>query len=305
MELFTLLLGKIIPLYAIIGLGFFAGQKLKIPKEPVATIAIYLLVPVVFFGASAQLHIQKEYFLLPLMLFALSTAIGLGIYKLAGLFWQDGRKNIIGYTMGTANQGYFGIPVFLALFGPEHLGLYVFVGLGFSLYEGSVGYYLMARGSYTIKDSLIRLLRLPLIPAVIVGLCFSAAGLQLSPGALEFYTLFKGAYTVLGMMLIGLSLSQLHHLKSDMKFTSFIMACKFILWPLAGVLFLFIYQWLTGPAAPIVRQIILLLSALPLAANAVAFAAQLRVEPDKAATVVILSTLIALFFIPLLMTLAS
>ena len=39
MSLFILLLSKILPLYLIIGLGFFAGQKLKIPAY---TLAIFV-----------------------------------------------------------------------------------------------------------------------------------------------------------------------------------------------------------------------------------------------------------------------
>lgn len=300
MDIFFLLLEKILPLYLIIALGFFAGQKLKVQRDSIAALMIYLIVPVVFFGATAQMKIEKEYLLLPFLLFAIATIIGLGLYRLSGVFWKDGRRNLVGYMMGTANQGYFGIPVFIALAGTEHLGLFVFVGLGISLYEGTFGYYLMARGSYTVRESLLRLARLPLMPAAALGLAVSALQVPLPQSALDLYAIFKGAYAVLGMMLIGLGLSTLKHLRSDLKFTGFVFFGKFVCWPLLTLLMLWLYGQVTE-VPDIVRQIFVLISLVPLAANAVAFAAHLKVEPDKAATAVMLTTLFALFYIPLMM----
>lgn len=303
MDIFFLLLGKILPLYVIILLGFFAGQRLKVDREAVSTLVIYLIVPIIFFGATAQMEIRREFLALPFAIFAVAVTLGLGLHKLAGHIWKDGRKNLIGYMMGTANQGYFGIPVFLALFGGDHLGLYVFAGLGLTMYENTFGYYLLARGKYTVRESLMRLLRLPILPAAILGFAYSALGFHLPPAALDLYNVFKGCYTVLGMMLIGLGLSRLHHLKSDMKFTGFAFAGKFILWPLLCFGFLTGYEALMGGLLPITRQIVMLIAMMPIAANAVAFAVHLKIEPDKAATLVVLSTLFALFYIPLMLQL--
>lgn len=300
MDIFLLLLGKIVPLYAIIAAGYFAGQYLKVSREQVASLVIYLIVPVVFFGATAQLPVRAEYLFLPVMLYAISTVCGLGLYGVSCRIWKDGRRNLVAYMMGTANQGYFGVPVFLAIAGPEYLGLFIFAGLGISVYEATFGYYLMARGSYTARESVMRLLRLPLLPAALLGLGFSAAGLTLPAAAVEMYTVFKGAYTVLGMMLIGLGLSSLKHLRNDARFTGFILVGKFACWPLVTLAALWLYG-LVAEVTEQVRFIFVLFSVLPLAANAVAFASHLKVEPDKAATVVMLTTIFALFYIPLVL----
>lgn len=300
MEIFFLLLGKIMPLYALIAAGYLAGQKLKIQKESIANLVIYLLVPVIFFGATAQMPYKKEYLLVPVILFVLSTAVGLGLYFLSRLLWKDKRRNLIAYMMGTANTGYFGIPVFIALFGPENLGVYVFATVGMAVYEGTFGYYLMARGEHTVRDSFMRLLRLPLLPAAFLGLLFSAGGGTLPEAAVEFYTLVKGAYTVLGMMIIGLGLSTLNNLKSDLKFTGFILVGKFLVWPAATVALLWALHFVM-PVTDLLRSIFILIAIVPLAANGAAFATHLKVEPDKAATTILISTLVALFYIPWVM----
>lgn len=300
MDLFLLLLGKILPLYLIIGAGYFAGRRLKVQRESIAALAIYLLVPVVFFCATAQLEVQPEYIFLPFVLYGLCCVVGLGLYALSRRLWGDGRRNLVAYMMGTANQGYFGVPVFLALYGPEYLGLFIFAGIGISLYEATFGYYLLARGSYSMRESFLRLIRLPLLPACLLGFVFSALGGTLPAAALDIYQSFRGAYSVMGMMLIGLGLGSLHHLRADLSFTGFILAGKFLVWPLAAFAMLAIYDTL-APMPVIVYNIFLLVSCLPLAANAVAFATHLKIEPEKAATAVMLSTAIALFYIPLMM----
>jgi predicted permease len=300
MDIFFLLLGKILPLYALIAAGYLAGQKLKIQKESIASLVIYILVPVIFFGATAQMPFEKENLMIPVFLFILSTIIGLGLYHVSRFFWKDKRRNLLGYMMGTANTGYFGIPVFIALFGPENLGTYVFATVGMALYEGTFGYYLMARGEHSVRDSFMRLLRLPLLPAAFLGLLFSASGAHLPDVAIDFYNTVKGAYTVLGMMIIGLSLSTLKHMKSDLKFTGFILAGKFLVWPAVTIGFLWALNFIM-PVTDLTYSILVLIAVVPLAANGAAFATHLKVEPDKAATTILISTIVALVYIPLVM----
>jgi predicted permease len=303
LSLFFLLLGKILPLYTIILCGYVAGRVLNVQRESIASLAIYFITPVVFFGATAQMHVEKEFLLLPPGVYLLSCVLGLGAYAVAGKIWPDIRKNLAGYMMGTANQGYFGVPVFTALFGGEHLGLYIFAGLGLSLYEATFGYYLMARGKSSVRDSLKKLARLPVIPAALAGIAFSALGFTLPDTLKDFYTLYRGAYTVLGMLLIGLGLGRLHHLARDPGFTAFTLAGRFIVWPLAGFLFLQTHAHVLGNVPEQVRQIVTLLSILPVAANAVAFATHLKMEPEKTAATVVISTFFALFYIPLAISL--
>ena len=45
-------------------------------------------------------------------------------------------------------------------------------------------------------------------------------------------------------------------------------------------------------------NIVILITIVPPAANSVAFAAQLNIRPEKAATTVLLGTVLALFYIP-------
>ncbi len=54
---------------------------------------------------------------------------------------------------------------------------------------------------------------------------------------------------------------------------------------------------------PSIHKVMILMSIVPLAANTVAFATELKAQPEKASVAVLLSTLFALFYIPLIASL--
>jgi len=208
----------------------------------------------------------------------------------------------LAFTAGAGNTGYFGLPVVLALFGQDQLGTAVFVILGIILYENSLGFFITARGQHTGREALAKVLRLPALYAFFLGLFVNLSHLGISPIVSDAMANFKGAYTVLGMMLVGLALSQITKLSFDRKFTAMAFAAKFLVYPLVfiGVVlldnnFFHLYGTLT-------HKVILLMSIVPLASNTVAYATRLNTHPEKAAVAVFLSTLFALVYIPLFIT---
>jgi predicted permease len=104
------------------------------------------------------------------------------------------------------------------------------------------------------------------------------------------------------MMLVGLGVAELRTLRFDWRFISTAFVAKFIVWPVFVGAFLFADQNVFGLYDSRTHQMMALISCTPLAANTVAFATLLKAEPEKAGVAVLLSTLFALFYIPLLAT---
>ena len=69
-------------------------------------------------------------------------------------------------------------------------------------------------------------------------------------------------------------------------------------WPARVGTLVLLDRTVTHCYAPEVHQVMILLAAVPLAANTVAVATELKTEPEKAALAVLLSTLLALVTIP-------
>jgi predicted permease len=169
---------------------------------------------------------------------------------------------------------------------------------GFILYENTLGYFVTARGHHTAAESLRRVARLPAIYAFGAGLTLNALGFA-RPGPLEeLFRSLRGAYSVLGMLIIGLGAAGLRSWRTDGRFLAFCFAIKFAAWPLAVAALVAGAAAAGFPFAPELRPIVFLLGTVPMAANVVAIATELRVHPEKAAVAVLASTAFALFYLP-------
>ncbi|HVF69443.1 MAG TPA: AEC family transporter [Xanthomonadales bacterium] len=303
MDLFLALLAKIFPLYVIIFLGFVAGKYLHVKKESIASVAIYIVTPVVIFGGAYASALTLSTISLPFLTFIVACSLCLMFYVVGKLFFKDSTKNLLAFISGEANVGYFGLPVAIALFDPPLVALYTVAIIGSNLYENSLGFFIAARGHHSSREAFARLIKLPIIYAFILGVLFNALHIQLGPIYIEFANSFKGAYLVLGMMLIGLGLAEVAKSKFDARFISLALIAKFLAWPLLilGILFLD-SNFLKFYNADI-HRIMLLYSIAPIAANVIAYTTHLKLHPEKASMAVLLSTLFALLYVPLVASL--
>jgi predicted permease len=299
MSFATGLISAILPLYLMIALGYVAGRWLHVSSQQIAGMVIYLIVPVVFFGAVATTPLNPSYLLLPVIAFLMSAVMALVMYTVARRLFRDATANLIGQASCTANTGYFGVPLFLSL-QPEHaLGVYLLAIIGISVSEATLGYYIIARGHFTAREAVRKLLRLPLLYACAAGLVTNVLVPAWPEVMIKTLIQFRGAYVVLGMMMIGVGLASLKGLEVNRRFLAVLFVQKFVLWPLLAISIILLDR--LGPQLldPLATSVILTFSLVPLAANTVAFAAQLRVHPEKAAAAVLISTILALGYLPL------
>lgn len=292
------MVSKLIPLYFIIALGYIAGKKLNVSKESLSGLLIYIIAPIVVFHGVYTTNLSAGVLAIPLVFFAVSALICSTFYFIAKYFWKDNTKNILAFAAGTGNTGYFGLPVVLAIFGQEALGLAVLCILGSVFYENTLGFFITAKGHHTSKEALQKLAKLPTIYAFLLALILNLAHVSLGQTYFDFAQLFRGAYSVLGMMIVGLGVSTIafKEFEFDWKFISIVFSAKFIVWP--AIMFLVVTLG-AGYFPPLATKVLLLLASVPLAANTVAYASALNVHPQKAAVAVLLSTLFALVYIPL------
>lgn len=286
------------------GLGFVAVRALKVDRQSIARLLIYMVAPAVVFYGVSQTPLSWATLSLPFLFFLLCTTICLLFLGVGSLIWgKESTKNLLAYAAGDGNTGYFGLPVALILFSEDVLGLVVLALLGFILFENTVGFFTMARGNYTLQDSLKRMRRLPAIYAFIAGIAVAATGWLYPQPILDFFQYFKASYSLLGMMVIGMGLATATRNSFDAKFICIAFLAKFILWP--AIVFGLIYldrntiQFYNED----IYSVMVLMAIVPLAANTVTFATELKVHPEKAAVAVSLSTVFALIYIPLVVVL--
>ncbi len=302
MDLFLDFIIKLIPIYVLIGAGFVIGKKLPVKRETISTLLIYLIGPVVIFNSVYTTKITPSLALLPVIFFALCSAIAIGAYLVNKNVKPQALRGVLGFAAGSGNTGYFGIPVALALFGEAAVGLVVLCVFGFLIYETTIGFVLVARGKHTLKESVAKLLKLPILYAFIAGVIVQLLSVNLGDTYANFVPNFRGAYVLLGSLLVGIALSELtkSHMELSVIARSFIP--KFVVWPLVTIALILIDKNYTNIFAERddVYQVMFLMSIVPIAANTVAYATFLKAEPERAAFVVFASTIFAIIYIPIM-----
>lgn len=303
LEMTTSLGLKILPLYITIALGYLLIHLFHTKKEDIASLLIYLIGPIVIFVASYKVELNLAVALLPIVLFVLSSVLSLASLKVSSNFFHDNTKNILAFSAGTGNTGYFGIPLAIMLLDESLANIYIFTVLASLLYESTVGFFVVAKGHYNISQSLIKVSKLPSLYALILGLIFNISEIKLSENLLDYLDYFKGTYAILGMMMIGMGLKGLKNVGIDKMFISFAFGIKFIIYPLCALLIIWIDSTVLHFFSPELYKVIFIFSIVPMAGNTVAVASLLKVHPEKAALAVVLSTFISIFTIPILVAL--
>ncbi|MFA6533254.1 MAG: AEC family transporter [Patescibacteria group bacterium] len=300
MEIFFTVLLKLIPLYVIIILGYIGGRFLDIKKETIAPLLINIIVPVVIFTGIVTTKINLSTLSIPILFFLVSSSISLLTYYFSGFIWKDSTKNILSFAAGTANTGYFGLPVAIAIFGNSAIIIASLALLGTSLYTNSLGYFLAARGQHTFKESLIKVLKLPILHAFFIGLIVNLLDIKLGAIYFDMAKNFNGAFVILGMMIIGLGLADIKDFSYDFKFIGLSLFIKFLVWPLVMLTIILVDSYTFKIYDHNLYKLLILMAIVPVATNIVSYATILKAQPEKLSLVVFISTFFALFYVPLI-----
>lgn len=298
----TLLFANLIPLYILIGLGYVAGRWMEVNLHSLATVAIFILSPVVVFGAVLQIDLDPAYLVLPLIIFGIAALITVLAWRTSAWHLKTNMANLIGMASGTGNTGYFGLPVVLALLGPEAAGIYMLMNLAIVLNEVTVCYYIGARGHHGFQDSLRKVVRLPALHAAWLALLVNYFNIAMPPVFDTYWQYFTGAWVIIGMMLIGVGLAKIETLRPNLAMLGWLFGYRFLVWPLLMTGFVIADRMVFGFYGQDIHTMLLLIGLVPLAANTVAFAGYLRLPASEAAMAVLLSTLFALFYIPFMLS---
>lgn len=285
------------------GIGYFSGRKLGVNMHSLSMLSIYILVPFVVTVSLINIDLKPSYIGVPVFLFALCSLLCIIATKMGRRFLDKDYHPLMPLLGGTSNSGYFGIPVLVALLDPQAIGLYMLFNMGVLMTEVTTSYYLSNRANTNMKESIKRVLKLPPLYGVIAGISLNLMNVDVPDVVNTYWEYTTGAYIIIGMMLIGVGLSKLEGLHVDLKFTSLCFFHKYIIWPatfLAVILFDQHYSQLFNDD---IYLMLFLLGICPLPANAVAYAAQLKLHAQETAAAILLTTLFALIYVPSMISL--
>ena len=315
-EFFTEIFVKLLPLYFLIIIGYIAGRFLNVERASIAPLLLYIVVPIVVFRGIFLTEINAKTLSYPLFYFLVSVLMSMSFYFIGKKVF-DGDKieaALLSMACSLSNVGYFGIPLVLMLLGDGVLGVAVLLTLGFTLHENTLAYFLVAKGVSGAKAALMRTLRLPTVYAALLAvlmnqlyyryflISFPAENTKFVQSIVDTFIKtmdhFVGVLIVLGMLMVGLGLSQIREMKFNWKFINLTLFAQFIVYPALALLFIFLNQTFFHFYNEEVLQIIFLMSLVPIGANTITIASRLKINNGTLSFAVLISTFLSLFVIP-------
>ena len=290
-------LSTIIPIFAVVILGWFARRRGFMPPEflgPANQLVYYLAIPALIFRSILRASFHTQFNMMVLIITLSSAVLAYFSAWLIGhaTRWPKGRIGTFIQCSAHGNHGYIGLPVAFYFLGESGLAKAGIIA-GFLMILQNVLSVLALQAS-TVADGGTRkrlrgiaekLVHNPIIVSALAGVTASAFQVELPTPILRFMDILSGLAPPMSLMLIGASIS-LEVMRKNLFSVLGSVAIKIIALPLAGLAFFILFgqnpvDFLPG----------LILLATPTATVAYVMAREMHGDDEFAAAAISTSTL--------------
>jgi len=307
------LIDTVLPVFALIALGYLFVQVKLVPEstgEGLAKFVYFAAVPALFFLAitsgemsgSADWRVVAAYFGSCFLLFFMAQIFSGATFKLTAV-----ERPLFAMGCTYSNTVLLGIPIILATFGEAAKAPMFFILSihSFTLMPLVVGLLEIAKGKEGVHDNwiafvwhiFIKILANPIILAVIIGFLWLSADIPV-PGAMDTFLGFLGQATIpCSLFAVGASLAT-HQLGGNMRHSLSTVVFKLILHP--AIAWFFAAKIADLP--PVTVGVITLMAAMPSGVNVFVIAQQYNIYVQRAASAVLVSTVLAVISLSFLIT---
>ncbi len=301
---------KTLPFFALLGLGYWAGQVRFFPEEAtrwLTKFVFYFALSAMLFRFSATLSLGEildwtlvgAYLWGTLTIYLVATAVALLRRRPFEEVVMEAQVAVIG------NTGFLGLPMLVMILGPAAIGPVVLVLSVDLIFFSTLLTVLIAAhrdgrvSMGTLRSIALGLVRNPMIVAMGAGLAWSATALPLYEPVDTFLSLLGGAATPGALFAIGASLAGRH--ADNLLVTGWLSFAKLILHPGAVALAAF-YIF---PVEPFAAGVITAAASLPVAGNVYMLAAHYNVVPRRVSAAILVSTLASILTVSLIIAWVS
>lgn len=294
----------ILPVFAIVALGFVLRRVQWIAAEAEGTLlnlALKVAFPCLIFESvvrNAALQQVSNVALPPLLGFGLTVlGMAIGWYAAAALGLQLGHgRRTFALTVGLANYGYLPLPMADAMFGPDVRAVLLVHNIGVEAAIWSAGILLLS--GLSPRAGWKRLLNMPLFSLVFaLAINLSGAGPSVPRAVLELAETLGACAIPLGLLLTGASLEP--HLASARQFLTPRLSLGAAVLRLGILPVVILAAAALLPLSPELKRVLVLQAAMPSAVIPIILARVYGGQPLLAVQIVVVTTVLALFTIPL------
>ena len=289
----------LIPVFAIFILGYIGEKKIGFDPKSISAMSLYIMTPVLVFKTFYTNIVNIDYLYITVFALTLCIALILIIYLISYIRGYS-IKEKCGLILGSVfmNNGNYGTPVALLLFGAAGFDYAVILMVIQTIVMATVGIYFAARGSDIgggFKDTLGVVMRMPIVYGALAGWLFQVIGITIGSSFMTTIDLVGNAaiptiMLVLGMQLAKISLKNVEREKILYAVMIKLAAAPVIAWGIAYFL----------PVDALLKQLMVIMAGMPSAANTTMYAIQFNTEPEFVSVCTFVTTVLSLISLPVL-----
>lgn len=294
-------LSILLPIFSIFAIGFIGQKKIGFDTKAISTMALYLMSPVLVFRTFYTTKVDFDYLYLIIYTFALCFTLIIIVYIIS-FIKKYSTVETCGMILASSfmNNGNYGTPVVLLLFGETGLDTSIILMVIQQLVMCTIGVYYAAKGSIEgngIKSALNAVKRMPIVYGAILGGTLHGLHITLGKSFQQAIDLVADAAIPTIMIVLGMQLAKISVKNLAKGKISFSLIIKLAISPVIAYLLTFFL-----PVDDTVKQIMIIMAAMPTAANTTMYALQFNTDPEFVSSATLISTSLSLATLPIIFT---
>jgi len=279
---------RVLPILLLVALGYSFQRRMRIDASALNRVNLYLFVPALTLSRLAETPLSAQTIgvvaaatlLNALALWLLSRVIG----RLMRLDSQNQATVTLGAVLG--NSGNFGLPLIELVLGRQFVGYQALVLAFNNVLTFTVGTWLLARAKLPLAEATKRVLSMPLIYAVLLGIFLSATQTSLPKPLLTSLRYLGDGLIPVALVTLGVQLAEQAGLR-DGAAISVAAVLRLIASPLSMVAIVHLLG-----VQPELGRVLILGASVPTAVNTALLAIEFQVNPSLASAIVLVTTVL-------------
>ncbi|EAD3601027.1 TPA_asm: AEC family transporter [Listeria monocytogenes] len=290
----------LLPVFGIFAIGFVGQKTLKFDIPNLSKLTLYLMSPFLAFNTFYTNPLTIDYAYLAIYIFALCLSLILLVSLISfllGYNLQDRCALILASAF--MNNGNYGTPVVLLVFGAVGLDIAVVLMVLQQLAMSTIGIYFAAKGSKDangMKTVMKRVVRMPIAYGALLGLALQLLHVSLPSALMTCVKLVGDAAIPTIMIVLGMQLAVISFRRIELTKVGIALVLKLLIAPIIAFGLTLIL-----PVDEMTKQIMILLAAMPTAANTTLMTVQFDTKPDLVSSATFISTVLSIITLPIVL----
>ncbi len=280
----------IIPVFLIILVGYGIQNKCGLDIRSLTLPALHIMIPALVFTTfyEATLDGTYAYILIYGLLLMVSLVFIVRVFtNLLGL--TPAEESAFQLSTVFMNNGNFGVPIILFAFGDEVLSYGLAIMVLHLCYMSTFGIYFAARGKYSLWNSFLGVLKMPVVHATVLAFVLKLPGMPAVPGNFyESIELLANAAIPLVLLVLGMQLAEITVTNMEWNKVASAVVIRLVISTLIAVVIVFLL-----PVSELLGKVMIVQAAMPTAVVTTLYAVEFDCHPDFVSTVAFFTTLIS------------